>query len=324
MSTSSILRVGYHASHEQHAPGRLLGYTRAADAAGFQGAMCSDHFHPWLAEEGQSGYAWSWLGAALEATSLTFGTVTAPAGRYHPAIVAQAAATLASMYPRRFWLAIGTGEALNEHVTCAPWPPRAERNATLAEAASVMRRLWAGETVTHRGRVVVDDAMLYTRPAPPPLLFGAALSPETAASLGAWADGLITVGGEVDDVRQVVDGFRSGGGEGKPVFLQHVLSWSAREEDALRQAHQQWRFATLGREQLSDLRTPEDFAAATASTSPDEMRKVVRVSSDLARHAAWIADYAALGVEAVYLMNAGKNQEAFIEAFGAGVLPQLR
>ncbi|HYD51535.1 MAG TPA: LLM class flavin-dependent oxidoreductase, partial [Gemmatimonadaceae bacterium] len=149
-----MTRYGYHASHEQHPPSELLALARAAEAAGFDGLLSSDHFHPWLEENGHSGYAWSWMGAAMQATAMRCGVVCAPGDRYHPAVVAQAAATLAELFPRRFWLALGSGEAVNEHVTGAPWPPKAERNERLRECAEVIRALWRGETVTHRGRVV--------------------------------------------------------------------------------------------------------------------------------------------------------------------------
>lgn len=313
---------GFHASHEQHAPDRLLAHVRAAEAAGFAGAMCSDHFHPWIDEEGQSGFAWSWLGAALQATNLSFGTVNAPGWRYHPAIIAQAAATLAVMFPGRFWLAIGSGEALNEGITGLPWPQKPERTARLAECADVMRRLWRGETVTHHGRVVVEEAKLYSRPKEAPMLLAAALSAETAATVAPWADGLATVG-DIESVRKVVGAFRANGGAGKPVFLQHVLSYARTEERAMTQAHEQWRQCVLGGKLLAELRTPAQFAAASDRVTPEEVARQVHVSADLGRHAEWLQEYAELDVQAVYVMNAGKNQEEFIEAFGKGVLPQL-
>ena len=157
-------RIGLHASHEQIPPSRLLAAVRHAEAAGFDAAMCSDHFSPWSERQGQSGFAWSWLGAALEATDLTLGCVNAPGQRYHPAIIAQAAATLAEMYPGRFWVALGTGEASNEHITGAPWPDKATRNARLRECVDVMRALFAGEVVDHDGLVTVDRARLWTLP----------------------------------------------------------------------------------------------------------------------------------------------------------------
>ena len=158
------LVLGYHASHEQLPPSELLACVVAAEAAGFQAAMCSDHFAPWSSRQGHSGFAWSWLGAALQATGLGFGVVNAPGQRYHPAIVAQAAATLSEMFPGRFWLALGSGEASNEHITGDRWPAKAERRARLGEAVAVIRALLAGETVSHDGLVRVDQARLWTLP----------------------------------------------------------------------------------------------------------------------------------------------------------------
>jgi G6PDH family F420-dependent oxidoreductase len=151
---------GFHASHEQVAPRDLLDAVRRAETSGFEAAMCSDHFAPWSVLQGESGFAWSWLGSALEATRLRHGVVSAPVQRYHPAILAQAAGTLAGMYPERLWLALGSGQALNEHVTGDPWPPKAERDARLVECFEIMRALLAGEEVSHDGRVCVDRARL--------------------------------------------------------------------------------------------------------------------------------------------------------------------
>jgi coenzyme F420-dependent glucose-6-phosphate dehydrogenase len=163
-----VAGIGYHASHEQFSPRELLACVQLAEEAGFQAAMCSDHFYPWSERQGQAGFAWSWLGAAMQVTSLPFGVVTVPGSwRYHPAILAQAAATLAEMFPGRFWLAPGSGERLNEHITGEHWPPKRERNARLKEAVEIMRALWKGETVTHRGLLRIEEAKLYTRPETP-------------------------------------------------------------------------------------------------------------------------------------------------------------
>src|SRR5688500_12870837 len=151
---------GIHASHEQVHPTALLEAVQAAQDAGFTAGMCSDHFSPWSERQGQSAFAWSWLGAALQATRLLFGVVNAPGQRYHPAIIAQAAATLAAMYPGRFWVALGSGEASNEHITGDPWPRKDVRNARLRECVDVMRALHAGEEVSHDGLVTVDRARL--------------------------------------------------------------------------------------------------------------------------------------------------------------------
>ena len=316
-------KIGYHASHEQFAPRDLLEWVQAAEQAGFALAMCSDHFHPWSERRGGPGFAWSWLGAALQATSLPFGVVTTPGYRYHPAVLAQAAATLTEMYPGRFWVALGSGEALNEHVVGGEWPAKHERNARLEECAEVMRSLWEGETVTRRGDVDVKQARLYTRSAWPPPIIGPALTPATAEWLGGWADGLITVNKPDQEHRQVIEAFRRGGGEGKPVYLQVHLSWAENEEEALQIAYEEWRTVIFPSTVLSQLRTPAEFDAAATFVAPEDLRGHVRTSADLERHVEWLREDVDLGVSAIYLHNVGPNQRAFIDAFGAHVLPSL-
>jgi G6PDH family F420-dependent oxidoreductase len=139
--------IGFHNSHEQVHPAQLLAAVQHAEEVGFTAAMCSDHFAPWNLDQGHSGFSWSWLGAALATTSLPFGAVNAPGQRYHPAIVAQAIATLGAMFPGRFWVALGSGEAMNEHITGDPWPPKEQRDARLRECVDVIRALFAGEHV---------------------------------------------------------------------------------------------------------------------------------------------------------------------------------
>lgn len=319
-----MTRYGYHASHEQHAPSALLEYVRRAEQAGFDAAMCSDHFHPWTPMQGQSGFAWSWLGAALCTTHLDFGCVSAPGWRYHPAVLAQAAATLAEMFPERFWLSVGSGEALNEHICGVPWPPKSERNARLLEAVEIMRALWAGETVTHYGRITVEEAKLYTRPERPLRIFGAALTAPTARWLGGWADGLITVGADPNALRVVIDAFREGGGEGKPIKVQCAFAWAPTDDDARRAAHREWAANLLGTNVLAVLRTPEELEAASRFISIDDVAKVLPVSADPAWHAEHLRRYAVLGIDDVYLHNVARNQPQFIDVFGARVLPLLR
>jgi coenzyme F420-dependent glucose-6-phosphate dehydrogenase len=319
-------RIGYHCSHEQYPPGTLLRLVQRAEQAGFGSAMCSDHFHPWGERQGHSGFAWSWLGAALQATSLSFGVVTVPGGwRYSPAIIAQAAATLALMYPGRFWIAPGSGELLNEGITGEHWPPKAERNARLREACDVIRALWAGERVTHRGRVVVEEARLYDLPETPPKIVGAALSKETAGWMGEWADGLITVVGPRESMRGIVDAFRSGGGEGKPIYLQAQLSFAGTEEEALHGAWDQWRTVRLPSPVLSDLRLPSQFDAIGEGVRPDEVKEVMRVSADVEQHLAWLQEDVEMGFEEINLHCVHREQqERFIDVFGERVLPRLR
>ena len=318
-----MVRIGYHASHEQFPPSELLDFVRAADQAGFSGATCSDHFLPWTDAQGESGFAWSWLGAALQATSLPMGTVTAPGDRYHPAIIAQAAATLGEMFPGRFWFAAGSGEALNEHITGAPWPPKSERNARLRECVDVMRALWQGETVTHRGLVDVVDARLYTRPATPIQVYIAAVTPATAEWGASWADGLLTVSQPRETLRAVVEGFRRGGGEGKPMILQAKVAYDRDDATALRRAHEQWRANIFASDVLATLASPAQFEAAAEFVTPEDVADRVNISSDASRHAAWLAEYAELGFDAVYVHNVGTAQLAFIEVYAEHVLPQL-
>lgn len=318
-----MARYGFHASHEQFPPSVLLRQVRAAEEAGFTRAMCSDHFAPFGPEQGHSGFAWSWLGAALASVDLPFGVVNAPGQRYHPAIVAQAAGTLAEMFPGRFWLALGTGEAVNEHITGERWPSKDERMVRLRECVDVIRTLFAGETVSHRGLVNVDRAVLYTRPAQPPPLFGAAMSTATAQWVGGWADGLITVNRPLEELRPVIEAFREGGGEGKPVRLQVHLCWHRDEQVALRLAHEQWRTAILGSDAGWDLMMPADFATASRYARPEDMREHVLISADPARHTQWLREYADLGVDEIYLHHVGREQQEFLDVFGERVLPQL-
>ena len=315
--------IGYHASHEQHPPSRLLACVRAAEQAGFTAGMCSDHFHPWSDRQGHSGFAWSWLGAALQATRLPFGVVNAPGQRYHPAVIAQAAATLAEMFPGRFWVAVGSGEQLNEHITGGRWPPKPERNQRLLECAEVMRALWRGETVTHRGSVEVEEARLYTLPTEPPRLLAAAVTPETARWAAGWADGVITVGKPPADVQAFVDAFHEGGGEGKPIVLQVKVSYAATDDDALRAAHEQWRTNVFTSRLLADLRMPADFEAASDLVRPEDLHGPVLVSSDPAQHVAWLEEYVDLGLGEIYVHNVHPDQQRFISDFGERVLPQL-
>jgi coenzyme F420-dependent glucose-6-phosphate dehydrogenase len=322
-SAFNMARVGFHASHEQFPPSELLRLVRAAEAAGFVCAMSSDHFRPWGPAQGQSGFAWSWLGAALEATSLPFGVISAPGYRYHPAIIAQAAATLTEMFPRRLWLALGSGQRLNEDLTGLPWPEKAERNARLQECALIIAALLRGETVSHYGRVTVVDARLYSLPETPPLLLGAAVTEATAELVAGWADGLLTVNAAPEQVQKVVAAFRRGGGHGKPLFMQVGLNWAPSESEALQGAYEQWRYNVLGGEVNWELRSPGDFETATRFVRPEDMRASVLISADLGRHAAWLREYIDLGFEELQLHQVGTNQDAFIEAFGNKVIPEL-
>lgn len=314
--------IGFHASHEQLAPSALLDHVRHAEQAGFQAAMCSDHFAPWTRAQGHSGFSWSWLGAALATTRLPFGVVTAPGQRMHPAVVAQAIATLGEMFPGRFWAALGSGENLNEHITGEPWPAKPQRERRLVESVDVMRRLLAGDEVSHEGAVAVDRARVWSRPATTPLLIAAAVTPESAASHAEWADGLITVAGDGPAMRAVVQAYRDAGGCGK-VSAQLHLSWAPDEDEALAIAREQWASGTVGSPESWDIAMPEEFEARTADASDEAIRQAVTVSSDLGAHEARVVEVLEAGFDDVYLHHVGQEQTAFIDAFGERVLPRL-
>lgn len=322
--------IGFHASHEQFDPAELLAHARHAEQAGFQALMCSDHFHPWTAQQGQSGQAWVWAGAAVAASPLSLGMVTCPYLRYHPAIVAQALATLERLAPARVWLAVGSGEALNERVCGQPWPDKSQRHARLRKAVALMRALWRGEEVQPgdapwaEGEPALGPARLYTTPTRPIPLLGAALTPETARWLGGWADGLITVSMPAGELRALVAAFREGGGEGKPMYLQVKLSYAQSEAQALAGAMDQWRCNVLPAAVAESLARPEDFAALAELVDEPRMRERVNVSADPQRHAQWLAEYLDMGFERLYLHNVNRQQARFIDDFGAKVLPQLR
>lgn len=312
--------IGYHASQEQFTPSDLLRWVVLAKEAGFKAVNTSDHFHPWSKRQGQSGFSFAWLGASLHATGLPHGVVCTPGYRYHPAIVAQAAATLNEMFPGKFWVSAGSGEALNENILGEKWPAKEDRNTRLKESVDIMKRLFRGETVTHRGHIVVESARLYTRPEKPPLVVGAAVTEKTAAWLGGWADGMITVSKPMPELKQVVSAFRQNGGEGKPLYLKVQLSYDKTEALALQGAHDQWRTNIFKTSVLGELWSVEQFDAVGERVEPEEMREHVLISSDLKQHRAWLEEYAGLGFDKIILHNVNRQQVQFIYDFGEHVL----
>jgi probable non-F420 flavinoid oxidoreductase len=315
--------IGFHVSHEQLHPTEGLRVARLAQDAGFDAGMCSDHVAPWSERQGESGLSWSWLGAALAGTQLSFGTVCAPGQRYHPVIVAQAIATLGAMYPGRLWVALASGENLNEHVTGDPWPPKPERDARLAECVQVIRALLRGEDVDHTGRVVVRQARLWTLPEIMPLLILPALTIATARRHATWADGLVTVNKPVAELRQMIETYREAGGQGE-IAVQVHLSWAPTEAEAEATALDQWRTLTGPPEVAADTATTAEFDALAADVDVADVRRAVLVSADLGELTARLAALRDAGADRLYLHHVGKQQDAFIEAFGEHVLPALR
>ncbi|CAN5859518.1 TIGR03885 family FMN-dependent LLM class oxidoreductase [soil metagenome] len=314
--------IGFHCSHEQISPAQLLRDVQHAEQAGFTAGMSSDHFSPWSERQNESGFAWSFLGAALATTNLPFGVVNAPGQRYHPAIIAQAIATLAQMFPGRFWAALGSGEASNERINGETWPRKEVRDQRLVECVDVIRRLLQGEEVSCDGLIHVNRARLWTLPDTVPDLVGPAVTPATAARHAAWADALITVNQPADTLRQVMDAYRDAGGRG-PARLQIHLSWADTDDEAAAIAHDQWRNNIFPPPVPWDLETVDAFDAVGQSVTPEQVKESVRVSSDLGRHAAWLNEYIEQGWDELYLHFVGQQQAAFIDAFGEHVLPQL-
>lgn len=314
--------VGFHASHEQIPPGQLLEDVQLAEQAGFDAAMCSDHFAPWSSRQGEAGFTWSWLGAAMATTGLTFGTVNAPGQRYHPAIIAQASATLASMFPGRFWMCLGTGQYMNEYVTGEKWPRKEVRDERLLECADIIRRLHRGETVTHHGHVTVEDAKLWTLPQEPPQLFQPTLSPRSAAQGARWADGIATINQPMDRLREIVDAYRGAGGDGRMILQVHV-AWAPTDDEARAIARDQWSSNVFPTAVATDVLTEHLDALGEASTD-EQIQDACLVESDLGRLTERIREMVDLGFDAVYLHQVSQQQRPWIDAAAEHVLPGLR
>lgn len=321
---ADVATIGFHASHEQIGPAELLRNVQQAELAGFAAAMCSDHLEPWSHRQHHSGYAWSWLGAALASTTLPFGVVTAPGYRNNVTVLAQAAATLAEMFPGRFWFAPGSGEYLNEHVTGGVWPKKEDRQRRLGESLTVIRRLHEGERVTHHGAVTVDRGRVWEQPEQRPAMILPALTPDTAKRFAPQVDGLITVNQPVEDLRRMIDSYRTGGGTGT-LALQVHLSWAETEEEACAIAHDQWRTNVFSPQTMAGMALPGDYDRKTARepVSPEQLRGAVNISANPEQHVAWLQEYVELGFTEIYLHHVGQHQQPFIETFGEQVLPQL-
>lgn len=313
---------GYHASHEQLPPRELLSAARLAERAGFAAAMCSDHLTPWSERQAESGFAWSWLGAALEATSLTFGVVNAPGQRYHPVIIAQAIATLEQMNPGRFWVALGSGQAISEHITGDRWPTKHVRNARLRESVDVIRALLAGDEVTHDGLITVDRARVWSLPETPPPLFAAAITEATASWAADWADGLITISQPIEALRRVIGAYRDAGGRGD-VYVQAQVSLEDTRDEARAVAHDQWRTNVFPSPLSWDLDTARHFDQAAAHVTAEAVAESVLCTGDPAELAAHLSELGQAGAARVYVHGVAKDQPRFIERMGERVLPEL-
>lgn len=328
------VQIGYAAMLEQFAPAEAVALASYAEQHGFRGSMASDHFQPWVPAQGESSFVWSVLGALAERTTGDFGPgVTAPTFRHHPAMVAQASATLAAMYPGRHWLGLGAGEALNEHIMGAYWPEAHERINRMFEAIEIIRKLFtasiAGRDVKHSGQYYkLESTRLWTMPPVAPEILVATAGPVTAKRAGRLADGLITVGAPLEKIPLLFTKFDAGAREAgrdpskMRKVLQLHLSWADTDELAMANALREWPNGAM-RFPKGDIRSPFEFEQIARLVRPEDFDGRLVVSADPDVHRAQIQKYVDLGFDRIYLHNVGRNQREWIDVFGRDVLPKL-
>lgn len=325
--------IGYAAALEQFHPNELLGYCALAEQHGFRGVMAADHFQPWVPQQGHNAFVWSWMASLGSTTSeLTFGPgVVCPSFRYHPAIVAQAAATMGAMFPGRFWLGLGSGEALNEHVTGGVWPEPHVRLKMMQEAIDIIKKLFSGKVARHDdGRhFTMERVRLWTLPEQPVPIYVATAGPVTAEWTGRNCDGLITPGASIDKLKMLIgkfeDGARSAGRDPStmPKLLQLHMSWAETQEEAMQSALTEWPNGGMPFPK-QDIRSPEDFAEIAKLVRPEHFKNRMLISPDLDEHRSYIQRFVDLGFDEIHVHNVGRNQEQFIRAFGEQVIPHVR
>jgi len=315
-----MVEFGYALSSEEHAPNDLVRYAQRAEAVGFTFALISDHFHPWISKQGHSPFVWSVIGGIAHATQrLRLGTgVTCPTIRTHPAIIAQAAATSAAMMPGRFFLGVGTGENLNEHITGQGWPAFEIRAEMLEEAIEVIRLLWQGGEQSHYGAYyVVENARLYTLPDEPPPIYVAAGGPKAAELAGRVGDGYIGTA----PATKVIQAFEQAGGAGKPKYGQVTVCWAPDEQAAIQTAHEWWPNAAMPGQLSQELPTPAHFQQTAKLVRPEDIAEAIVCGPDPEMHAAKIREYADAGYDHVYVHQVGPDQEGFFRFYEREVLP---
>ncbi|MGE5275266.1 MAG: TIGR03557 family F420-dependent LLM class oxidoreductase [Verrucomicrobiota bacterium] len=315
------MEIGYSLSSEEHPPLDLVRNARRAEEAGFEFALVSDHFHPWIDRQGHSPFVWSVIGAIAVATErLRLGTgVTCPMIRIHPALVAQAAATAGALMPGRFFLGVGTGENLNEHILGDRWPSPDERQEMLAEAVEIIRGLWKGDLFSFDGaHYTVDRARIYTLPDEDVPVVVAASGPEAATLAGEIGDGLVSTAPK----QEPVDAFLAAGGRG-PRYGQLTVCWARTEAEARRTALEWWPNAGLQGPLSQELALPSHFEEAAAMVTEDAVAEVVPCGPDLDSHLEEIRSFADAGFDHVYVHQIGPDQAGFLDAYG-DVLAEAR
>jgi coenzyme F420-dependent glucose-6-phosphate dehydrogenase len=323
-------KIGYAAMLEQFGPGEVLDLCARAEAAGFSGVMAADHFQPWTPRQGQASFVWEVLAVAGARTKGDLGPgVTCPSFRMHPAVVAQAAATLEVMYPGRTWLGLGSGEALNEHVVAGYWPETPERINRMFEAIEIIRKLFSGKDVKHEGRYFkLETTRLWTMPSVPPPIYIATAGPITAKRTGALADGLITVGAPEGKIEMIFEKCREGCREAGrdperfKYILQLHLSWAETDEQAVGNAMEEWPNGGM-KFPKADIRSPGDFEEMAKLVRPEDFQGRMVMSADPEIHRREIQKFLDMGFDQIYLHNVGRNQAEWMEVFGREVLPKL-
>lgn len=318
-----MVQLGYTLSSEEFRPRELAEQAKRAEEVGFTYALISDHFHPWLDSQGQSPFAWTTLGAVALATErLTLGTgVTCPLIRYAPVIIAQAAATVADLLPGRFFLGVGTGEYLNEHITGEHWPPISLRQEMLIEAVDLIRELWDGGYTTHYGEFfTVENARVYTLPETLPPIYVAASGTESAQIAGAIGDGLISTAPDAETVKN----FDQAGGTGKPKYGQMTVCWGEDEKRAKQTATEIWGYTALPGQLSQELALPAYFEQATQLVTPEQATKHIVCGPDTEKYLEQIKTYADAGFTHVYLHQIGPDQEGFLKFAQRELLPKFQ
>jgi coenzyme F420-dependent glucose-6-phosphate dehydrogenase len=325
-------KIGYAAMLEQFGPQEVVGYSALAEEHGFSGVMAADHFQPWVPQQGEAAFVWNVMTAIGERTKGDVGPgVTCPSFRMHPAIVAQASATLAAMYPGRHWLGLGSGEALNEHVIAGYWPETPERIARMFEALEIIRKLFGSrdKDVKHEGKFFkLESTRLWTMPDEPPPIYIATAGPITAKKTGQFAEGLITVGAPESKLEMIrsktEEGCREAGKDPADFrfILQLHLSWAPTDEEALANAMTEWPNGGM-KFPKQDIRSPLDFEQMAKIVRPEDFEGRMLISADPEKHRAEIQKFLDLGFDQVYLHNVGRNQAEWLEVFGRDVLPKL-
>jgi G6PDH family F420-dependent oxidoreductase len=318
-----MTEIGYFLSSEEHGPAELVHQAQMASDVGIESIWISDHFHPWLDEQGASPFVWSVIGAIAATTPLAVMTaVTCPTMRIHPAIVAQAAATSALLLEGRFELGVGTGENLNEHILGQRWPPTDVRLDMLAEAVEVMRRLWSGDEVTHRGpHFTVENGRLYSVPETPPNVMMSAFGPQAARRAAEIADGFVSTKPD----RALLDVYRSGGGKGVAAAGVKVC-WGPDRDECARLAHHRWRTSGVPGELSQELRTPALFDQASTLVTVDEVAEKTPCGPDVEPIVEAVRTYIDAGFDRVFLNQIGPNQADFFRFYNhelAGALAEL-